>query len=241
MYRVLLVDDEAWILAGLQAMVDWRAEGFEICAAASNGVEAEKCALELRPDFILADIRMPGCDGLTLLQRLRQAGCTAMFAIVSGYAEFSYAQEAIRLGACGYLLKPIDPEKLQRAVARCRNLAVLPECITLSKNKKDYRIVKSEIVYIESYAHVCVFHTNDSEFSANIAISAVLPQLNDAAFARCHKSYIVNLAYVQKINVDYLLLRNGSVIPTGRSMRKQLHALYDEYLIRRVWEKRRSD
>lgn len=112
MYRVLLVDDEAWILAGLQAMVDWRAEGFEICAAASNGVEAEKCALELRPDFILADIRMPGCDGLTLLQRLRQAGCTAMFAIVSGYAEFSYAQEAIRLGACGYLLKPIEEEEL---------------------------------------------------------------------------------------------------------------------------------
>ena len=112
MYRVLLVDDEAWILAGLQAMVDWRAEGFEICAIASNGVEAEKRALELRPDFILADIRRPGCDGLTLLQRLRQAGCTAMFAIVSGYAEFSYAQEAIRLGACGYLLKPIEEEEL---------------------------------------------------------------------------------------------------------------------------------
>ena len=112
MFKVLLADDEPWILAGLQASVDWTAEGFEICATASSGVEAEQLARMHRPDFVLADIRMPGCDGLTLLKRLRQAGCTAMFAIISGYAEFSYAQESIRLGACGYLLKPVEEEEL---------------------------------------------------------------------------------------------------------------------------------
>lgn len=112
MFKVLLADDEPWILAGLQASVDWAAEGFEICATASNGLEAERLARAHRPDFVLADIRMPGCDGLTLLSRLRQAGCTAMFAIISGYAEFSYAQESIRLGACGYLLKPVEEEEL---------------------------------------------------------------------------------------------------------------------------------
>lgn len=112
MFKVLLADDEPWILAGLQASVDWTAEGFEICATASNGVEAERLAMEHKPDFVLADIRMPGCDGLTLLKRLRQSGCTALFAIISGYADFSYAQESIRLGACGYLLKPIEEEEL---------------------------------------------------------------------------------------------------------------------------------
>lgn len=112
MFKVLLADDEPWILAGLQASVDWNAEGFEICATASNGFEAERLAMEHKPDFVLADIRMPGCDGLTLLKRLRQSGCTALFAIISGYADFSYAQESIRLGACGYLLKPIEEEEL---------------------------------------------------------------------------------------------------------------------------------
>lgn len=122
MYKVLLCDDEPWILAGLQAMVDWTAEGFEICDTAANGVEAERCALTLRPDFILADIRMPGCDGLTLLRRLRQAGCSSLFAIVSGYAEFSYAQEAIRLGACGYLLKPIEEQELLALLRSVRRM-----------------------------------------------------------------------------------------------------------------------
>ena len=112
MYKVLLVDDEAWILAGLQAMIDWNGEGFDICATASNGIETEEKVRQYKPDLILADIRMPGCDGLTLLKRLRQGGCTALYAIISGYAEFSYAQEGIRLGACGYLLKPIEEDEL---------------------------------------------------------------------------------------------------------------------------------
>ena len=89
MYKVLLLDDEAWILEGLKARIDWEGEGFCICATASNGLEAESLVREQQPDFILADIRMPGCDGLALLGRLRQAGCNALYAIISGYAEFS--------------------------------------------------------------------------------------------------------------------------------------------------------
>ena len=118
MYKVLLVDDEAWILEGLKAMIDWEGEGFCICATASNGLEAESLVREQQPDFILADIRMPGCDGLALLGRLRQAGCNALYAIISGYAEFSYAQECIKLGACGYLLKPVEEEELL-SLLRC--------------------------------------------------------------------------------------------------------------------------
>lgn len=112
MYKVLLADDELWILAGLQAMIDWEGEGFTICATAENGILAEEKARQCNPDLILADIRMPGRDGLTLFRRLREAGCTALYAVISGYAEFSYAQECVRLGACGYLLKPVEEEEL---------------------------------------------------------------------------------------------------------------------------------
>ncbi len=112
MYKVILVDDERWILAGLQAMIDWASKGFEVCATASNGIEVDQLVARHHPDLILADIRMPGCDGITMLKRLRQAGCAALFAIISGYAEFSYAQEAIRMGACSYLLKPVEENDL---------------------------------------------------------------------------------------------------------------------------------
>ena len=240
MAKIAVCDDNPSDLARMQSLL--RETGVAADAELYSSGEALIDAVRRGAgyDVYFVDVVMGGLSGIETARQLNQLSPRS-FDLVFTTNSVDFALDAFGVSAIDYLLKPIDPEKLQRAVARCRNLAVLPECITLSKNKKDYRIVKSEIVYIESYAHVCVFHTNDSEFSANIAISAVLPQLNDAAFARCHKSYIVNLAYVQKINGDYLLLRNGSVIPTGRSMRKQLHALYDEDLIRRVWEKRRSD
>lgn len=237
---IAVCDDNPSDLAHMQALL--RESGVAADAALYSSGEALLDAVRGGASYgvYFIDVVMDGLSGIETARQLNQIS-PRNFDLVFTTNSADFALDAFGVSAVDYLLKPIDPEKLQRAVARCQNLAALPECITLSKNKKDYRIVKAEIVYIESYAHSCVFHTNDSEFSASVAIGAVLPQLNDAAFVRCHKSYIVNLAYVRKMNGDHLLLRNGTVIPTGRSMRKQLYALYDEYLIRKVWEKRRSD
>lgn len=144
MYKVLLVDDEAWILAGLQAMIDWNGEGFDICATASSGAEMEDKVRRYKPDLILADIRMPGCDGLTALKKLRQAGCAALYAIISGYAEFSYAQEGIRLGACGYLLKPIEEEELLALLRTARTaLRERYEKLLMDELERDTGLVAS--------------------------------------------------------------------------------------------------
>lgn len=120
MFKVLLVDDEAWILAGLQAMIDWKREGFEICATASNGIEALEFIEKNKPDLILADIRMPGCDGITMLENLRRMRSESLFAIVSGYAEFEYAQKCLQYGAQGYLLKPVEEDELIQLLRNIR-------------------------------------------------------------------------------------------------------------------------
>ena len=111
MLRVLLVDDEHFILQGLKVLIDWEEEGFVIAGTASDGYEALDFLKDNSVDLIIADINMPVISGLSLLQKIREENLSdAYFVILSGYAEFSYAQEAMRYKCTDYILKPVEKE-----------------------------------------------------------------------------------------------------------------------------------
>lgn len=113
MIKVLLVDDEPFILQGLRVLIDWKQEGFEIAATAANGLEALDYLRNNEVNLIIADINMPVVTGLELLERVRQEEISdAYFVILSGYADFSYAQQAIRFECTDYILKPVEREEL---------------------------------------------------------------------------------------------------------------------------------
>ncbi|MDE7310295.1 MAG: response regulator [Eubacterium sp.] len=113
MLKVLLVDDEHYILQGLKALIEWEKEGFVIAGTASNGSEALEFLKHNQVDLILADINMPEISGLELVQKIRTEKLSeAFFVILSGFAEFAYAQEAIRYKCTDYILKPIEKEQL---------------------------------------------------------------------------------------------------------------------------------
>ncbi len=112
MLKVLLVDDEPFILQGLKVLVDWSEEGYEIFTA-SNGREALDYVLENAVDLIIADIKMPVMSGLELLKSLRTTyKRETYFVILSGFAEFEYAQEAMRYNCTDYVLKPVEKKQL---------------------------------------------------------------------------------------------------------------------------------
>lgn len=120
MLRALLVDDEPLALEGLKLLIDWQAEGFAVCGECASAHEAlEKLPLA-KPDLIVTDIRMPGMNGLELLEASRKAGFEGQFVIVSGYGDFSYAKSALQLGVAGYLLKPVEPADAAEVLAHVR-------------------------------------------------------------------------------------------------------------------------
>lgn len=118
MYRVLLADDEVHICQLIQHLVDWEGLDAELCGMAHDGVEALELVQKLRPQIVISDIRMSGMDGISLLEKIREAGVKCAFILVSGYRQFDYAQKAIQLGVTDYLVKPIKRQELNAAIEK---------------------------------------------------------------------------------------------------------------------------
>ena len=117
MYRVVLVDDEQIILQGLQRAFPWAEYDCEVAGVAMDGQEGLKLIREVKPDLLLTDICMPNMDGLTMIAALKSAFPAMQVAVLTAYRDFDYAQKALNLGVCRYLLKPSNMEQLREAIS----------------------------------------------------------------------------------------------------------------------------
>ena len=120
MYRVMLVDDEEDAREAIAGCINWNEIGYEVVAEADNGEDALAKAEQCDPDVVLTDIQMPFMDGLTFCRKLKETMPDVRIIIFSGYDEFEYAQEAIRLEAEEYILKPVNSEELTKVFLRIR-------------------------------------------------------------------------------------------------------------------------
>ena len=114
MKKVMIVEDEELILQGLRNILDWEALGLDVVHMAHDGTEALEMWEKEPVHIVVTDISMPEMDGLTLLRKIREKEEQVRFIILTGYDEFDYAREAIRLGVENYILKPINEEELER-------------------------------------------------------------------------------------------------------------------------------
>ena len=110
MYKVIIADDEPLVLFKLKNIFNWSKYDFELVGEAANSEELIKLINEKNPDAVFTDINMPNMSGIELIKTMRENKCKAVFIIISGYADFKYAQEAINQGVFSYLLKPVSSE-----------------------------------------------------------------------------------------------------------------------------------
>lgn len=112
MLKVFLVEDEYVVREGIKRNVDWQAHGYEFCGEAGDGELAFPMIQKLRPDIVITDIRMPFMDGLALSRLIKKELPQTEIIILTGFEEFEYAKEALRIGVAEYLSKPINGEEL---------------------------------------------------------------------------------------------------------------------------------
>lgn len=123
MYKLLLADDEAIIRDGILKMVDWQRLSITVTASCPNAFRALDSMMDDMPDILMTDVRMPGMDGLTLIERALSLNPNLQTLILSGYNEFDYARQALKYGVKEYLLKPCSGEEMEQALERaCRDV-----------------------------------------------------------------------------------------------------------------------
>ncbi|MBD5455620.1 MAG: response regulator [Lachnospiraceae bacterium] len=116
MYKVVIIDDEPIIVEGLSRSIDWEAVHCYVAGTAYNGEEGLKLIRSEKPDMVFSDIRMPYMDGLSMIAAIKSEFPDIQITILTGYRDFDYAQKAIRLGVCRFLLKPSKMDEIMEAL-----------------------------------------------------------------------------------------------------------------------------
>ena len=118
MLNLVIVEDEEIIRRGLVCTIDWLKMGAKVVGEAANGQEALQVIEAVKPDVVLADIKMPVMDGIAMTEALKRAAKPVKIIYLTSYADFSYAQRALQLEVSDYLLKPINETALAQALAK---------------------------------------------------------------------------------------------------------------------------
>lgn len=120
MIRVIVADDESKVCRLICQLINWQELDMTLLGIASNGIETLEMIENERPDLVITDVCMPGCDGLELIKKARSYNPDIKFIIISGHSQFEYAQTAIRYGASDYILKPVNRDVLNNTLLKVR-------------------------------------------------------------------------------------------------------------------------
>ena len=116
--KIIIVEDERKSLMGLTALIGQLGERWDIVGTAGNGEEGVRLIAREQPDVVITDVMMEQMDGLEMMEAIRNQGNECKFIVLSGYADFKFAQKAIQLGSVDYLLKPVTKKTLREVLER---------------------------------------------------------------------------------------------------------------------------
>lgn len=178
-------------------------------------------------DILLLDIEMKEMSGIDLAKRVRSENEDVQIVFITGYPDFIF--ESYDVGALHYLMKPVSEEKLHAVLDRAiKSLGKAEKRLMVSFDRQTEYIPFSEIMYLEVQMNYTVIHTRTAEYKMKTSLSDIEKQLDDGFF-RCQRSFIVNLAQVQKIKSNSIVLKSGETVPISRGMSEQIGKAIIQY------------
>jgi len=195
--RVVIVDDEAPARSELRHLLGAHA-GVEVVGEAASAAEAAGLAGDC--DAVFLDIELAGASGLDAARLLRGDAEPPAVVFVTAHAE--YAVEAFAVEAFDYLLKPVDPERLARVVARLAERPVSarePRKIPVVAGGRTELIDQEQVHYVQAEGDYSRVHTYDRSYLSTLSLRELEVALPAERFVRIHRSYLVNLAKVASV------------------------------------------
>ncbi len=245
MIRALVVDDEPLARRGIRVRLE-RAADVEVIGESANGPEAVAAIRELSPDLVFLDVQMPALDGFGVVE---QVGAEHMPPVVFVTAYDAHALKAFDVHALDYLLKPIDDERFDVAVARARRritertavgrqlAAVLAEVrdrrVLIKDRGKVIIVNEADVDWVEAEGDYVRVHTGGRGHLLRETMAAMAERLDPARFARIHRSTIVNVSRIRELkphpNREYtVVLHDGTRLKLSRGYRDALQGRFDE-------------
>lgn len=243
--KALIVDDEHHCIENLSLLIREYCPEITSIRSANSVDQGLKEFEANRPDLLFLDIQMPGRNGFTMLEDISLDDIALVF--VTAFDQ--YAIKAIELGPCGYLLKPIDIEKLKKAVARAKteihknvDRSVYqnaidhvvesirdksePTKICLTQNSKIEVVPIKDIVYLSADNYYTTFHLTGGR---EILMSKTLKHYSSILglrFVRVHRTYLASISKIKELtkNQSQLLMANGDLIPISRRQLKHVRS-----------------
>ena len=229
--RVLIVDDEAPARARLARLLAAHAD-VEITGHAADGEAALRAVADQSPALVLLDVQMPGIDGLDVAASLPDPAPAVVFVT----AHDRYALQAFEHAALDYLLKPVEPERLARALQRVRERAAAPARAPrpprqlLVPDHRGLRVVPvADVAWLEAAGNYVVLHVQPRDPAPPLLRRPLAALLDDLGpgYVRCHRSVAVALAQVAAVEPREggeadVKLRDGTVVRCSRTHRRAL-------------------
>jgi len=195
MYKVLIVDDEFVIRNGLINFIQWDSLDCEVIGEAINGPDAIEKVQSLNPQIIITDVKMPGLSGIEVAKYVYENNPSIKVIILTGYADFSYAQSALKYGAVAFVLKPTEPDQLIEAVLKAKNMIFQQKQADSEIGGMKNKIDKYVVDLREKLLHEVI----DGVISCSAAISDKL-----AEFDISLKNYYVVVYEIENIHAGNL-------------------------------------
>lgn len=220
MYRIAICDDESTSLALNKSLTEHilKEEGitFEISTFQDMNEMIKVVTSETKPyDVLLSDILTTGMNGIEAAEKLRELGEKMAIIFISSTADF--ALDGYRVNALRYLQKPVNVERLREALLKAYSQAREKGQIIVTVADKVYRVAYSDILYLESKARDVHLYLKEGSLIARMKFSEAQKLLPDQMFVRCHRSYIVNIQYVVKVERYQATITNQLQVPISQA------------------------
>lgn len=232
MYRVAVCEDEEVLRQALCEQCEAVLDGLEVeyRIAAYSSAEELEAALAAGEAFSLLclDILMGGKNGMELAQEIRERDDRTSILFVTGSTEFLKDGYSVR--PIQYLLKPVQPEALRKAIETDLRLHHRSRSVTFCVSGRTLVLPTEEILYAESRDHGSVFHTVRGEQFLPISLSQTEQTLPAECFCRCHNSFLVNLSHIRQVSGRTVYLTDGTDLGIGRRYMEQFKNRFVRYL-----------
>lgn len=241
--KCLVIDDDPFIWQHFKDLFEDHVTGVEILGFALSGREGINKIEHLQPELVFLDVQMADMTGFEMLEQMDIIN----FQVIFVTAHSDYAIKAIRFNALDYLVKPIVPEELKQAIERYKKNAdsqvnrghveqalinlkakkVEDQTLILPAQGEEIHLVLKDIIKIEGERNYSYIHlANKSKKLSSKTLAWFEDILSDKGFFRCHRSFLVNGLFVNKMNNDVFILADGSRVPISRRKKSEAKNWY---------------